>query len=454
MPPKPAAPPVPSYKPVVVGIFGIPGSGKSHLIRATMRQLKGHGFAFYESRNAIDASCRGGLIGYSQLTEKEQKRCREKAIISIQKDCTGNNTTGLVAAHYMFWPQREISGHTIITDADLDTYTHILYLDPPSETIMRYRGMAKEGRMPASLAHLGRWRKAEKEELRRLCLSREILFMVLTPPLLASNKLPSILRGFQRHSEEHNTNVALKCLDNILSTVPGKLEEVTLLDSDTALTPCDGESLFWSLVCKERQRMEMFSSLIKFLEARHGFSYFTLRQTMLIHEEALEHHRMDVLSSQIASRIRLYPELKDFLKHFARKRNIKLIVLTHGPRQVWEKVLKREGLADNVGLVGGGFLEDGIVMTSELRGALVRHLRETHHARVRAFGDSLQNLEMLSQADEALIIIGTQQKRAGAVNKEFQQALARMNHRKVIVPSYDQNQFDENQVPVTRLFVE
>lgn len=68
------------------------------------------------------------------------------------------------------------------------------------------------------------------------------------------------------------------------------------------------------------------------------------------------------------------------------------------------QVLEREGLSKNMKVIGGGRIADGFIVTAAVKAALVARLRDVHQTYVWAFGDSLLDLEMLSKADQAIVV--------------------------------------------------
>jgi hypothetical protein len=105
------------------------------------------------------------------------------------------------------------------------------------------------------------------------------------------------------------------------------------------------------------------------------------------------------------------------LQLVAEKEHVGAVVVTCGLRSIWEKVLEREGLSEKVKVIGGGRIADGFVVTAEVKAALVRRLRDAHKAFVWAFGDSPLDLEMLCEADEAIVVVGDEHTRSKTMDK-------------------------------------
>ncbi|OAA50247.1 KAP P-loop [Cordyceps fumosorosea ARSEF 2679] len=157
-------------KPMVIGLYGLPGSGKSSLVNQMKLHVNHENFLFYEGSELISTIMTEGVAAFAKLNEKEKRQVREQAINSVEKDCLTHNRTALVVGHYMFWPKDEMEGNVVATASDFRVYTHIIYLDVtvPAMRERRLRDTHRQ-RRPVSAAHLEQWQQAEIDQLRRLC---------------------------------------------------------------------------------------------------------------------------------------------------------------------------------------------------------------------------------------------------------------------------------------------
>ena len=92
-------------KPVVVGLYGIPGSGKTFLLQQLKRGLDPDVFVFYEGSEVIGSIVDGGLDAFKKLEEHKKKSWRKQAIETIRNASTGR--TAVVTGHYLFWSENE-----------------------------------------------------------------------------------------------------------------------------------------------------------------------------------------------------------------------------------------------------------------------------------------------------------------------------------------------------------
>lgn len=87
-----------------------------------------------------------------------------------------------------------------------------------------------------------------------------------------------------------------------------------------------------------------------------GQSYLAFRQaTLQCEDAAFEKGRyFHKICDQVAAAVSLHPELLVFLRELSRYSNVGVVVFSSGLREVWDIVLKREGLLDTVQVIGGG----------------------------------------------------------------------------------------------------
>ncbi len=74
-------------KAVVVGLYGVPGSGKTFLLDQLKEELGEEYFAFYEGSKMIATVVPGGLDAFQTLEEGEKEHWRQLAIDTIGRKC-------------------------------------------------------------------------------------------------------------------------------------------------------------------------------------------------------------------------------------------------------------------------------------------------------------------------------------------------------------------------------
>ncbi len=435
----------PASKPIVIGLYGIAGCGKSHLLNQLKQRLPVDAFTFHDGSAAISSVVPGGLAAFKVLDEEVKQHYRELAIKKIRDDSAASGKAAVVAGHYMFWDDEAQEFPTpVSTPADWDTYTHIVYLRIPTGVVtQRRRDDTKRQRPAVSEDHLGRWMQTEHTELQKMCLEHGVLFC----PLYENNELldraEMLLRDFRVHSEAYNLYRAKRELGEQLADVArgnaGLWQTALVFDADRTLTEEDTGRMFWD---KEDPLKAIFSSHL-------GYSYTAFRQATLLYEgEASSNCQddFDQTCNLVADAVKVYPELANLISQAAGKEHVLVVVLTCGPVHVWRKILAR--LGSHIVVIGGGRIADGFVVDPEMKATLVRHIRAAGCPHVWAFGDSPLDLPMLREADEGVVVVGDQAKRSQSMEAALGRAIASgMRARQARIPPTTPPRLDTWRLP-------
>ena len=441
-------------KAVVVGLYGVPGSGKTFLLDQLKQELGQECFAFYEGSKVIATVVPGGLDAFRKLEEREKVHWRQLAIDTIGKKCADSGQVAVVAGHFMFWPEEEEAGWPVYTQNDLDTFTHILYLDLPAEVVAQRRLDDTERSRPStSVTHLRKWQQAEKTQLRRLCRHHGILFSLVSPHPTLLNKVSTLLRDFWHHTEKYNLSRAESRLDEALVAGQGQLETVLVMDADRTLAAEDTGALFWKRVSSSRRPRDEDCPLKTLFSSPLGYSYTAFRQATLLYEETADDQEFDALCQDVASAVTMHPEFVSLLQLVAEQEHVGAVIISCGLRRVWDKVLERGGLSKTVKVIGGGRIADGFIVTAAVKAALVARLRDAHQMYVWAFGDSLLDLEMLSKADQAIIVVGEEQTRSKTMDAALMNAIDNdgLRARQALLPGNASPRLDTTKLPLIQL---
>jgi uracil phosphoribosyltransferase/adenylate kinase/phosphoserine phosphatase len=441
-------------KAVVVGLYGVPGSGKTFLLDQLKQELGKECFAFFEGSKMISTVVPGGLNAFQKLDEQEKVYWRQLAIDTIGKKCADSGQVAVVAGHFMFWPEEEEAGLPVYTQNDLHTFTHIIYLDIPAEIVMQRRlDDTERSRPSSSIIHLRKWQQAEKTQLRRLCRHHDILFSLVSQHSMLLNKVLTLLRDFGHHTETYNLSQAESRLDEAIIASQGQLETVLVMDADRTLAAEDTGALFWERVSSSRRPGDEDCPLKTLFSSPLGYSYTAFRQATLLYEEAADDQEFDTLCQDVASVVTMHPEFVSLLRLVAEQKHVGAVIVSCGLRRVWDKVLEREGLSKTVKVIGGGRIADGFIVTAAVKAALVARLRDAHKMYVWAFGDSLLDLEMLSKADQAIVVVGEEQTRSKAMNAALMNAIDNdgLRARQALLPSNASPRLDTTKLPLIQL---
>ncbi len=442
------------HKAVVVGLYGVPGSGKTFLLNQLKQELGQTHFAFYEGSEMIATVVPGGLDAFQSMEEQEKAHWRRRAIDAIGKNCADNGQVAVVAGHFMFWLEEQEAGWPVYTQKDWEIFTHILYLDIPAEVVaQRCLDDTERSRPSTSASHLRKWQQEEKIQLRYLCRRHGILFSLVSPYPTLLNKVSILLHDFRYHTEKYNLSQAESRLDDAVVARQGQLETVLVIDADRTLAAEDTGALFWKRVSSSRPLDCEALTLNALFGSPLGYSYTAFRQAVLLYEETANDQEFDALCRDVALAVTMHPEFVSLLQMVAEQRHIGVVVITCGLRRVWDKVLEREGLSDKVKVIGGGRIADGFVVSAAVKGALVARLREAHHMYVWAFGDSPLDLDMLRKADRAIIVVGEEQTRSKTMDAALTNAIddGGLRAHQAVLPSNASPRLEITKLPIVKL---
>lgn len=355
----------------------------------------------------------GGFNAFPKLEEQEKLHWRQLAIDTTEKEYANSGQVAVVAGHFMFWPEEDEAGRLVYTQHDLSTFTQILYLDVPAEIVAQRRlDDTEKSRSFITVTHLRRWQQAEKTQLRRLCRYYGILFSLVFPYPMLLNKVLTLLRDFRQHTEKHDLFHAQSRLKEALVAGQGQLETVLIMNGDGTLAAEDTGTLFWKRVPNSQRSRDEECPLKTLFSGPLGYSYTAFRRAVLLYEETADDEEFNALSQDVASAVTMYPELVFLLQLVAEQKHVGVVVITCGLCRVWDKVLEKQGLSKTVEVIGGGRIADGFIVTAAVKAALVPRLRDVHHMYVWAFGDSPLDLDMLSRADQAIVVVSEEQTRS------------------------------------------
>ncbi|KAL9026977.1 MAG: hypothetical protein Q9196_004437 [Gyalolechia fulgens] len=446
-------------KPVIVGIYGLPGSGKSFRMNQLKQLFGKEHFAFYEGSEMIAAIVPGGLEGFKRMEQQEQTGWRQRAIDEISMECEVSGNLAIVTGHFMFWDEGQEAGQPVCTQNDLDTFTHILYLDVPAEIIKDRifcdnTSVAKIRQMNPSVNHLHKWQQAEQTQLRDLCRKHGILFTILHPEETLLGKVSILLRDIQLHTEAVNLARAEKTLDQVvIAHGPHRLETMLVIDGDKTLAAADTGKEFWKAMAEKRQWPDKERTLDDLFGSPLGYSYTAFRQATFLYEETADDQEYELLCHNLASKVTVHPEFVSLLQWVAKQERVGAVIVTSGLRLVWQKVLEMAAFSKNVGVIGGGRIADGFVVTAEVKAALVARLQSVHKIYVWAFGDSPLDLKMLKEADQAIVVVGEEQTRSKSMEAALTSAIDNdgLRARQLLLPSTAKPRLDTMKLPVTHL---
>ncbi|KAF5723841.1 PRTase [Fusarium mundagurra] len=450
--------PVDPARPIVVGIYGIPGSGKSFILEYLRKDLGEKEFAFFEGSEVIASLVPGGLAEFQKLDEVEKYEYRVKAINHIKDEAITSRRVAVVTGHFSFWSTENDGPENIHTDDDWDTFTHIIYLKHDEQTIMsNIEGDNKDRSYMSDLTNkiLRDWQRHEIFELRHRCWEKHILFVNIQSPMPRDVLL--YVRDFKKPATaEANIAEVTKRLDEIVALHDSKeLQTFLVFDADRTLSAEDGGRLLMNEV--EGDDWGLGGDLVSdIFRGPMGYSDDTFRQATLLLEQKCTDEVFETHCNTVSASVPLRMEFISLLRIVARNKHIGAVVVTCGVGRLWTKVLERAGLADSVKVIGGGRFSSGYIVTPGVKAAVVSHLRDVHELYVWAFGDSPLDIPMLWEADQAIVVVGEKDKRSKTMDEELEKVIRddHLRSRQVLLPSTSSPRLDTNTLPVVNIDVD
>ncbi|KAF2257655.1 uracil phosphoribosyltransferase [Lojkania enalia] len=418
--------PIATAKPVIIGLYGLSGAGKTYLIDRLKHALEEENFTFYDGSTVIGAVVPGGIEAFKELDTNEQNHFRARAIKKIRDQCAERKTIGVVAGHlFLENEDRQGEWERVVTQCDLETYTHIIYLDVDAETIInRRQGDTKRTRPFISVEELKMMKEQEKSELTVLCRENRIQYSILAPRRGESleESLIMRLRDFKGHNEVENISRVERLVDEIMYTESDQLRTVLIFDGDKTLSIEDTGKQFWK-IAPEKSSDTAHDPLEEIFASPLQYSYHAFRQAMYLYQDTFNDEEFEAACKSVAKKVSVRPEILNLLKGIMDTQYVGAMVVTCGLRRVWEIVLKNIGLSERVKVIGGNRIKDYYVVTPEVKAAVVIRLRDFHQLYVCAFGDSPLDIAMLKEADQSFVVVGTEVGRSKRMDVELKRAI-------------------------------
>lgn len=413
--------------------YGVQGSGKSHLLNELKKSLDAEDFSFFEGAELLRRFIPGDPKEFNLLPEAQKTHARRHAIEATSFNCSVSKTIGVVSGHYNFV---DAKGHEDIvwTESDQKVFTHILYLYVDPEVIQKRRESDESrSRHQIPTKQLQHWQDLEMSGLCNICYANGIIFSVIRDPstkALDENAVKEDTVHIQAKtilqvistSEETNLAHVKADVDKIVEVgnpIGRKPETMLVLDGDGTLCSEDTGMMFWEKSGADNPKWP--HRLKSIFGGPLGYTYHAFLQAMLLYQE-FHPETYKKMCREVANQVVLHPQISKLLGRVKQERYAGAIVVTCGLKQVWEYVLERHRLPLKV--VGGGRAADGYVVTAEVKAAVVDYLKQKYNMFVWAFGDSELDLEMMKVANQAIVVVGSEETRSKTMEKKLEAAIA------------------------------
>lgn len=402
----------PAKDAVVIGIYGVQGSGKTYLLDKLKALLGMEHFLFYDGSEMISRHVPGGLEAFHRLEEEEKRDWRGVAIDQIGQESKTSGKAAIVTGHYMFWPEDGGEKKSVWTLRDQATFTHILYLTVPPKVLRRRRLEDVERIRPImSRTDLHEWQETEKTDLRRICGEHGILYSVLPFDPESAEKAENLINNFRLHTEAGNLSRAADIVDDIMCATWDYPRKILVIDADRTLSAADTGDLFWKHFRSLPTSSEIPTSP-KAVFSALGYTHTAFRQVSLLYDEVSTSHDFHKICFGVESETKFYAGMKSMMQAVAKQSHVGIIIATCGLGEIWEKLLLRERFAGSYRVIGSRSFKENFIVTPAVKAAVVSRFQSVHQSEVWVFGDSVLDLGMLIKADHSIVVVGDVESRS------------------------------------------
>nr|OQO28351.1 hypothetical protein B0A51_04070 [Rachicladosporium sp. CCFEE 5018] len=219
----------------IIGLYGLPGIGKTTLLNLLKEWLPHDAFAFYEGSEMVANAAGGSLDTFRNADGNTNNLFRAQAIANIAGECTASGKTGIVTGHYSFLNAGAESPGVVFSAAETRHYTHIIYLSASGEEIEQRCRDDTRARVPLTAAEINRWAAKEVKELEPICYRNRILLSVLRieqmSPIKVAEVIASLIQRFHLQSPALNEHRVTTVMNEFLSKQSATLQnECTMLN--------------------------------------------------------------------------------------------------------------------------------------------------------------------------------------------------------------------------------
>ena len=366
-----------------IAIYGISRSGKDYFINDFIKSYNHSNnvsTTFYHvsgSKLLREIALEEYKKEFDFLSELEKVKVRKKFISKVG-DIEKEKGSIIVDGHYSFYDDN-MNLYKVFTEFDLSFYDYYFYLDTNSvDVIERMKLSENEKKKSYSIEDINRWKDYEIENMSNdlLILDKE-LHVIKYDDNLALDYVLGVINGIY-----DSKKIAPKLLNNI--NFDG-YESVILTDCDKTLSCEDTTELSLKLLCKDNSKLK------EIYQGDRYTNYQALSAKIYLGDS------FDKISMENINEIRKNITFnKNLIEDLKTKRNAKILAITAGLSNLWEKLLNMEGLKVEV-------LKTDLIMSKYIKYYVLRQIQKMGKY-VIAIGDSILDSLMLRFANKSYII--------------------------------------------------
>ena len=385
--------------PIVIGIYGVSGSGKSRVL-SEVQKIHPEWRCMDGSEVIDSVMLKKGKLphDFSSMDESAKKVVRTLAIESIKR----YQGVTIVAGHCSFpflkdenCPTKDIDidkYNDVFTRGDGITYDAIFYLDKPHKVIYQQRkddnDSAKRERPKLSEQSIKDWSNHEKMYLKSQCTKYDIQFALCHDRNDITNRIEQIVLPTISQVKK-TSNEALRAA---IKFIP-KAEVFLLIDGDRTLCPEDSGAIFMDRIMQEHCFLDV-DPLKKIFQRYSNYNFQSFLEVAMFYERIHPEEDYKKISKEIGrNQINIYAQWMHMLSNLPE--NVHPVVVSSGNREVWQTALEFHNFSlpdkDNkMSIIAGNHIGlHSYIVDSDAKSMVVSELRERWAGcKILSFGDS------------------------------------------------------------------
>ena len=378
---------------VVIGIYGISGSGKSKALsvlaeaRPEWRCLEGsqviEQVLLEREESMQDFSSKDDSAKDAIRNRATEKLRNYRGVTVVAGHCsfpTGHSPNYGLHAELTV---QQVAYTNVFTKGDASTYSAILYLDKKAEMVWHQRRQdcesEKRTRPALTVEMIENWMEHEKALLQRECEKNGIYFALISDDdmleKLVQKHVLSPVETIARSKSEANLMMEVQ-------TLP-QADVFLLIDGDRTLCATDTGTTFFSSVLGSAD-----DDPVKQIFKRYpSYTFQAFLEVAMFYARIMSDAQYKSRSQQIGETVDLYEEWVHFLSKSMSL--VQPVVVTSGNREIWKAALDATfGDDTNIKLIAGNHIGlDSYVVDSHAKALVVSELQRKG-SKVVSFGDS------------------------------------------------------------------
>lgn len=376
---------------LVIGIYGVSGSGKSHAL-STLQSERPE-WRCVEGSQMVDQVLRdrgygGGLADMNELSREEVTEVRLEAIQRIRQ-LAG---VTVVAGHGTFPVTTggdSLSFNDVFTDGDATTYHAILYLDSDAATVARQSRFDETRQRPQyDITALEQWIDHDRALLQCKCAEANIHFAIVRPESLKDYIVDCILPQWLEKVQEKSETA----LRQAVAALP-PADCYLLLDGDRTMSPDDTGRLFFSHLNSSAPVEDPLKSIFQRYE---DYNFQAFLEVAMLYAQLSDNAAYQQVAKDVGQhKVKLYDAWLPFLSSLPIA--VHPVLVSCSVREAWTAALASAGLSSasaqclpTISIIAGNHVElHRYIVDGSAKGLVVTELRKCHPGcTILSFGDS------------------------------------------------------------------